>query len=38
MKRPPIIHQVIAGLPFLIVGLIVYLIARCCGWNPPELK
>lgn len=34
MKRPPIIHQVIAGLPFLTIAVIIYLIARCAGWNP----
>lgn len=34
MNRPPIIHQVVAGIPFVILFALIYLIARCCGWNP----
>jgi len=27
-------HRVIAGIPFLVLFAIIYLVARCAGWNP----
>jgi len=34
MKPPPMLHRVIAGVPFLLLFAIIYLMARCAGWNP----
>jgi hypothetical protein len=37
-KPPPMISRVIGSLPILLVAVAVYLVARCAGWNPPEIK
>lgn len=34
MKPPPLLHRVIGGIPFLLLFAIIYLVARCAGWNP----
>jgi hypothetical protein len=38
MKDNPMVERVIACLPWLVIFAVAYLVARCLGWNPEELK
>lgn len=38
MRDNPILDRVIGGLVWLVIFAVAYLVARCLGWNPNELK